>query len=93
MTAIATAMLGIVVLATAVLALVGVAHELTRSPRGRRWVRRRRYAMSVRAQAIADLTVLGLRAGRRLVAHQLSRPVSVPARQPVIAVKQQLASR
>ncbi|NED96978.1 hypothetical protein G1H11_16855 [Phytoactinopolyspora alkaliphila] len=93
MIAIATAMLGIVLLAAAVLALVGVAHELTRSPRGRRWVRRRRYAMRVRADAFADLAVLGLRAGRRLVAQQLSRPVPAPARRPVIAVKQQLASR
>jgi hypothetical protein len=93
MTAIAVAMLGIVLLAVAVLGLVGVAHELTRSARGRRWMRRRRYAMRVRAEAAADLVVLGLRAGRRITAQQLSRPMPTRAARPVIAVKQQLVSR
>jgi dihydroxyacid dehydratase/phosphogluconate dehydratase len=52
MTAIALAMLGSVLLASAVLALVGLMHELTHSPRGRRWIRRRRYAMQRRNDAL-----------------------------------------
>lgn len=74
MTAIAIAMLGIVLLATAVLGLVALAHELTRSARGRRWVRRRRVALDMRADAVREVAGRRLRAGRRRVAEQLDRP-------------------
>lgn len=80
MTAIATAMLGIVLLATAVLGAVGLAHELTQSARGRRWIRRRRAAASVRVGAVVDVLRLvtgrGLRTCRRVIAEYLGDSAS-----------------
>lgn len=87
MTAIAIAMLGIVLVATVVLGIVGAVHELTRSARGRRWVRRRRYAMQVRADAFRGLTAHGLRVSRRALAEQLAQPAPVHVPQPALRVR------
>jgi hypothetical protein len=93
MTAIALAMLGSVLLASAVLALVGLMHELTHSPRGRRWIRRRRYAMQRRNDALVGFVFHGLRLGRRSLAEQLSRPAPVQLPQPPVGVSARVQTR
>ncbi|NDL59384.1 hypothetical protein [Phytoactinopolyspora mesophila] len=87
MTAIALAMLGSVLLASAVLAFVGLMHELTRSRRGRRWMRRRRDAIDARTDALTGLVVRGLRLSRRSLAGQLSRPAPVQLPRPAAGVR------
>ncbi|WP_129668705.1 hypothetical protein [Phytoactinopolyspora endophytica] len=93
MTAIAVAMLGIVLLATAILGVAGVAHELTRSRRGRRWLRRRRYRMQVRAELVGELVSHHLRVGRRVIAERLSKPVPVHMPRPAIPARGHAISR
>ncbi|NEE03645.1 hypothetical protein [Phytoactinopolyspora halotolerans] len=93
MTAIAVAMLAIVLLATAILALVGAVHELTRTRRGRRWLRRRRYRMQVRTELLGELVAHGLRIGRRAVAERLTRPVPVRLPRPEVVVSEHAISR
>ncbi|WP_166351832.1 hypothetical protein [Phytoactinopolyspora limicola] len=86
MTAIAVAMLVSMLLASAVLGFVGLMHELTRSPRGRRWMRRRRYAIRRHVDATYWAGTRTLCAARRTLAAQLSRPAPVhlpPAAAPV----------
>lgn len=86
MTAIAIAMLGIVLLATAVLGVVGAVHELSRSARGRRWARRRRYAIQMHAETVREAAAHGLRVSRRTLAEQLAQPAPVHLPQPALRV-------
>lgn len=79
MTVIVIAMLGTVIIASAVLAVVSVAHELTRSARGRRWLRRKRGAVRRSVGTARELTAHGMRVARREIADQLSAPATEPA--------------
>lgn len=87
MTTIAVAMLGIVLLATVVLLAVGVVHELTRSRRGRRWMRRRRHGLEQRADAMYARASLLLRLARRAAAARLDRPVPTRLARPALRVQ------
>lgn len=74
MTAVVVAMLGIVIVATGVLAGVGGYHHLAHSPGVQRRLRRWRYVMYWRLYGVRDRALHGLRVLRRAVADRLSRP-------------------
>jgi hypothetical protein len=76
MTAVAAAMLVIVVLAAAVLGAVGAWHHLTTSRRARQRLRRWRYLSECRVLGWQAHVVHTVRVGRRAVAERLSRPIA-----------------
>ncbi|PSL05883.1 hypothetical protein CLV30_10334 [Haloactinopolyspora alba] len=80
MTAVVVAMLGIVVLATGVLAAVGGYHHFAHSPWFRRRVRRWRYVATLRVDEARESGAQLLRVTRRTVAERLSRPVGGTSR-------------
>ncbi|AYY12715.1 hypothetical protein EF847_08315 [Actinobacteria bacterium YIM 96077] len=74
MTAIAVAMLVSVLVASSVLIVAGMAHETSRSSRGRRWIRRNRSFLRARADASRIAAGRGMCRVRRGVAARLERP-------------------
>lgn len=73
MTAVVVALLGCVVLATAVLVVVGAAHEASNSPRMRRRVNRWRARRQYRAALFEQRLVHVMLRSRRAVADLLTR--------------------
>ena len=73
MTAVVVALLGCVVLATAVLAVVGAAHEASNSPRMRRRLNRWRVRRQYRAALFEQRMVHVMLRSRRVAANLLTR--------------------
>lgn len=78
MTAVVVAMLAIVLVATVVLAVVGMFHHLANSPQMRRRMRRWRYLALVRMDGWRDAAFAALRRLRRGLARRLTSATAAP---------------
>lgn len=87
MTAVVVAMLMIVMVATAVLAAVGVYYHLAGSAAVRWRLRRWRFLALARLDDWRDAAFHGLRLTRRAVAQRLTRPATAPVPAPAPAAQ------